>query len=256
MKMGAGGHAAFVCIAFLTGCASTPETLQQQRIRPALAKFESLVTATQSGRNLSLPWQADLAAEYSRAAAETDPFFAELHRRFADGQTWRGAAFNADSRVVFTAGLSPEDAEAAQKAAIERVAEHDIASTAWLKAKVAARGGWFRKSDVGADHARMAFMLAQHADRTPDFQAEALAMMESLLPAGEVEARSYALLWDRVAVRRNAPQRYGSQGECQGKAWRPRPMEAPGDVDRRRADVGLQPLAEYTAMMSRDCARS
>ena len=57
-----------------------------------------------------------------------------------------------------------------------------------------------------------------------------------------------ALLEDRVALREGRKQIYGSQvhGSPDGKNWIS-PLEDPDNVDKRRAEVGLGPLAEYVA---------
>lgn len=125
----------------------------------------------------------------------------------------------------------------------------DAVHTARLKAIVAAHG-WPTVAQVGQDGADAAWLLAQHADKDPAFQRSVAEAMEPLVATGQVKASSYAYLWDRT----HDPQRYGTQGRCADPGrWEPRAVEAPGTLDERRARMGLAPMAEYQAMVSRHC---
>ena len=71
---------------------------------------------------------------------------------------------------------------------------------------------------------------------------------------GESNKTNYAYLIDRVAVNTGREQRYGTQGGCSAAhIWSPKPMEVPSEVDRRRAEVGLPPLPDYIAQISKLC---
>lgn len=112
--------------------------------------------------------------------------------------------------------------------------------------------GWPGKSLVGRDGANTAWLLVQHADRDVDFQERCLPLLEAAVKAGEAEPDQLAYLTDRVRVNRGKPQVYGTQGRQtpDGAGWEPRPIESPADVDKRRASVGLEPLAEYIRTMN------
>jgi len=73
------------------------------------------------------------------------------------------------------------------------------------------------------------------------FQKQVLGLMEPLVKTGVVEPRSYAYLYDRVAVADGRPQRYGTQL----KGADPFPIEDEANVDARRKQVGLGTMAEY-----------
>lgn len=125
----------------------------------------------------------------------------------------------------------------------------DAENTARLK-EIVARDGWPTVSMVGGDGAMAAWLLAQHADRDRAFQADVLARMGKLLEAGEASRSNYAYLHDRI----NEPQRFGTQGTCvDATRWAPRPIEDEANVDQRRAEAGLPPLAEYIALISEKC---
>jgi hypothetical protein len=64
-------------------------------------------------------------------------------------------------------------------------------------------------------------------------------------PAGEVSRQDLAYLTDRVLVNDGKKQRYGTQ---MGMNFEPQPIEDAGNVDQRRAEVGLPPLAEYVKL--------
>ena len=112
---------------------------------------------------------------------------------------------------------------------------------------------WFTISEWGKAADGNAWLLVQHADEDPDFQKEILAKLETLYASGETKPDHYAYLYDRVALSAKDPskrtlQRYGTQGHCTGPGrWEPFPIEDQANVDRRRAEVGLSPLADYIA---------
>lgn len=128
----------------------------------------------------------------------------------------------------------------------------DTDNTAWLKAQVALHG-WFTPERVGQQASETAWLLVQHADRDPAFQAEILSFLKTdATPSGR---KNYAYLFDRVAVNASRPQSYGTQGRCVGPGrWEPLEVEAPDQLDVRRASVGLPPLAEYKEQFKTLCA--
>jgi hypothetical protein len=131
----------------------------------------------------------------------------------------------------------------------EGMARVDAINTARLK-EIVAQVGWPTKTMVDRDGAQAAWLLAQHADRDPAFQQDVLARMEKLLDSGEANRGHYAYLWDRT----HTPQRYGTQGMCVEKGrWAAREIEDAANVDARRAQVGLPPMAEYEKMVATLC---
>lgn len=127
----------------------------------------------------------------------------------------------------------------------------DHANTAWLKGIVAARG-WPKRSQVGESAAKTAWLLVQHADADPAFQVRVLHLMEPLVPAGEVDQRGYAYLYDRVMVKVVGKQRYGTQLTCQNGQLVPLPMESALKVDSVRHAVGMPTLVEYEAQVLKE----
>lgn len=118
----------------------------------------------------------------------------------------------------------------------------DTDNTAWIRG-VIDRHGWPGKSLVGTDGAHAAWLLVQHSPHA--FQEQALPLLESAVQQGEAEKRDWAYLLDRVLMGRGEPQVYGTQFIARNGALEPHPIRDPGQVDARRAGIGMEPLAEY-----------
>jgi hypothetical protein len=106
--------------------------------------------------------------------------------------------------------------------------------------------GWPTISSVGAEAARRAWLIAQHADRQLDVQRRSLALMTTAVDAGEADPQHLAMLQDRVLVNEGRPQIYGTQicGVVDG-APVPWPCADTGRMDERRAGVGLAPFLKH-----------
>ena len=137
--------------------------------------------------------------------------------------------------------------DAPRKAEFKRLAgtlqRTDKDNTARL-GKIVARHGWPTYTLVGKDGAQAAWLLAQHADLSPKFQRKCLDLMASL-PRDEVSRKNVAYLTDRVLLAEGKKQVYGTQVTLTNGKCKPRPLEDEANVDKRRAEVGLPPLAEY-----------
>jgi hypothetical protein len=104
--------------------------------------------------------------------------------------------------------------------------------------------GWFSISRYGRDAARAAFLIVQHADQS--LWRRFLPKIEEMVRAGEAEGPAYALMYDRLALSENRPQRYGSQMGCKdGRYATLEPFEDPASIDTRRSALGLIPYADY-----------
>jgi hypothetical protein len=123
----------------------------------------------------------------------------------------------------------------------------DIENTNYLK-KVIKKVGWPTTSVVGQEASQAAWLLVQHADHDPTFQADCLKLMNKL-PKGEVSLINIAYLEDRVRVANNKPQLYGTQFYQEGDTFGPRPIEDSENLDNRRKKVGLEPFKDYEAKM-------
>nr|WP_254803226.1 DUF6624 domain-containing protein [Kitasatospora sp. SUK 42] len=114
--------------------------------------------------------------------------------------------------------------------------------------EIMTRYGWPTGQAVGAEAARAAWLVAQHADRQLDVQRRAAALMAAAVADGAASARELAFLQDRLAVNEGREQRYGTQiGAVVDGRPVPWPCEDPERLDERRAEVGIEPFDEYTA---------
>ena len=120
----------------------------------------------------------------------------------------------------------------------------DADNTAFMK-KVIDKHGWPGKILVGADGALAAFLMVQHATADPAFQERCLVLLRKAVEQGEARAPDMALLTDRVLVQAGKPQIYGSQFHTVNGRLVPELIEDEANVDARRKEVGLGPLAEY-----------
>ena len=89
--------------------------------------------------------------------------------------------------------------------------------------------------------------FVQHG--TIEEQRVLLAEIEPLALAGEFDGQRYALLYDRVAETEGRPQRFGSQDACIDGHRTLHTLENPDRVDEWRAQMGMEPLADYRARL-------
>lgn len=168
------------------------------------------------------------------------------------------AATTAPSASLDPAALRHEllDLQAADQAErTGQAATNGDADRAARLAEIIDAHGWLSSDLVGEDGASAAWLIAQHADFDVAFQQRALGLMTDAVVAGLADASELAFLEDRVAVNTGAEQTYGTQIRCRGGVAEPAtPISDPGEVDQRRAGVGLEPLADYLAIFAADCA--
>ncbi|MCK2220370.1 hypothetical protein MF672_042195 [Actinomadura sp. ATCC 31491] len=125
----------------------------------------------------------------------------------------------------------------------------DTENSAFLK-RVVAEHGWPGRDLVGEDGAHAAWLLAQHAGHDLEFQRRCLSLLREAVERGQATAREYAYLLDRVRVREDRPQVYGTQyRHFPDGGFGPHPVEDPERLDERRAEAGLEPHAEYDRLM-------
>jgi hypothetical protein len=131
----------------------------------------------------------------------------------------------------------------ADKAVLARMETIDSDNTSRMK-QIIQQFGWPGPEMVGEDGTEAAFILVQHAEHA--FQKEMLPLVEDAYRANKLSGQDYALLLDRVLVGEGKPQVYGTQA----KGWKGKepvfhPIEDAANVDRRRAEVGIPPMADY-----------
>ena len=105
--------------------------------------------------------------------------------------------------------------------------------------------GWVGADKVGERANQALFLVIQHSELK--IQQKYLPMMREAVKNNNAKGSALALLEDRVALGEGKKQIYGSQIglDNETKKYYVLPLEDPDNVDKRRADVGLGPLAEY-----------
>jgi hypothetical protein len=121
----------------------------------------------------------------------------------------------------------------------------------WLYGVVTTKG-FPTAAQVGEVGLHHLWLLAQHADAQPRFQAQLLPAFEQRQAAGELSTSDLARLTDRVLKAQGKPQRYGTQ--FPPEEWAGAHFGLPDDaavqaVEANRRAIGAMPLADYVCMM-------
>jgi hypothetical protein len=179
------------------------------------------------------------------ASKKDEKLRADLIHRADEDQKARKQLIDRQAR---RGGKDDEAAKEAVEAATKRMQEIDARNTAWMK-EVVDKHGWPGKSLVGTDGSQKAWLMVQHADQDRAFQMRCLKLLAEAVKKGESSPEHLAYLTDRVRVADKEKQVYGTQfHEVDGK-MEPYPIEDEADVDKRRTEVGLPPLAEYRKLI-------
>ena len=154
--------------------------------------------------------------------------------------------------------MTPEE----RMVAGERAEQVDRDNTARMR-EVVERYGWPTYSMVGAEASNAAFLMVQHADRDPEFQATCLPLLEEAVQRGEALPADLAYLTDRVRVAQGRPQLYATQyrpqrdvlgnlvfGEGGVLLYELPLVEDVERLEERRAAAGLEPWIEYERSMA------
>lgn len=106
--------------------------------------------------------------------------------------------------------------------------------------------GWLGKEDVGERGVLTMFLVIHHSEH-PEVQRKYLPVLRQAANEGKLEKRHLALLEDRVLVDLGKKQLYGTQIGTDPKTGKfiVLPIEDEPNVNKRRAEVGLDPLEVY-----------
>lgn len=104
--------------------------------------------------------------------------------------------------------------------------------------------GWLGPDVIGNQGSSTLFLVIQHADLKT--QEAYLPMMRNAVKQGKAAGANLALLEDRIEIGNGRKQIYGSQiGVDKDNKYYVSPLFDPDNVDKRRASVGLEPMADY-----------
>ncbi len=162
----------------------------------------------------------------------------ELLERMKKDQEFRHAMMESHFKQKLT-----ESERTELQRVISKLHNVDRENREWLKPLIQ-KHGWLGKTLVGKKGANAAWLLVQHSDDDPGFQKECLALMEKM-KKGEVTPVNLGYLTDRVLAAEGKPQRYGTQVEFVDGKPRPKNVEDPKNLDKRRREIGLGPIADY-----------
>lgn len=131
-----------------------------------------------------------------------------------------------------------------------KVMWHTDSSNLVRVSKILAEHGWVSQDKVGPIAGQALFVTIQHSDLKT--QQKYLPMMREAVKKGDAYAKDLARLEDRIAVREGKKQIYGTQFlpyQNDRDRYFIAPLEDPDNVDKRRAEVGLGPIAKSARHM-------
>jgi hypothetical protein len=137
-------------------------------------------------------------------------------------------------------GRNSKEMESLWKTIHEKDSQNQIKVTAILD-----KYGWLGADIVGEQGNSALFLVIQHSNIS--MQEKYLPMMKEAVKNEKAFGGNLALLEDRIALQKGKRQIYGSQisRNKETQLYYVRPLTDPDNVDKRRAEVGLPPLAEY-----------
>jgi len=168
----------------------------------------------------------------------------ELLDRMNEEQKLREKLIELTPGKVTTLGAATKEVTST----VQKLWEVDARNRARMK-EIVDRYGWPGKSLVGKDGSDAAWLLVQHADPDPAFQKRCLGLLALAVKKKDATPQHLAYLTDRVRVGEKAKQVYGTQFRTVNGKLEPQPIEDEANVDKRRKEVGLPPLAEYRKQM-------
>lgn len=109
--------------------------------------------------------------------------------------------------------------------------------------------GYPGKTLVGESRQDNIWLIIQHAPLTK--QEQYFPLIDAAAQKGEMRKSSWAMMVDRIRMYKGQPQIYGSQvvrDEATG-GWKFHEIEDEANVNKRREEVGLEPLEVYAGRM-------
>ena len=106
---------------------------------------------------------------------------------------------------------------------------------------------------AGNEGSRNFWLLVQHLDFDPDFQEAVLKKMKIEVENKNANPENYAYLLDRVQLNMGEKQVYGTQVLYNWKVCQayPKPLIDSINVNKRRKEIGMEPLEVYLNEMSK-----
>lgn len=168
----------------------------------------------------------------------------ELRRRV-------GRMVNRDQDLRGEAIAAMRQGDEERRKALDRQIERIDAENRASLRDIFDRHGFPTPEMIGRDGVSSVFVLVQHADDDPVFQAHALALAEPLMQRRDLSRQQYAMLADRVLLAQDQPQLYGTQYKVEHGKIAVLPLTDPENVDARRARMAMGTLASYLDTVAR-----
>jgi len=110
--------------------------------------------------------------------------------------------------------------------------------------KILDEKGWPDKNLIGERGTSTLFLVIQHADQNT--QEKYLPIIKKAMENKNLPKSQYAMFYDRLLLRRGERQIYGTQLAMSKESKLPYvlPLESPENVDKRRAEMGLNTMQE------------
>lgn len=104
---------------------------------------------------------------------------------------------------------------------------------------------------VGKEGSNNFWLMVQHSDKDIEFQSRVLEKLKIEVEKKNADGSNYGLLTDRVRINEGEKQIYGTQVAYNswGQAY-PKPLLDSTNVNKRRAEAGLEPIEQYLNMMT------
>jgi len=111
--------------------------------------------------------------------------------------------------------------------------------------KILERYGWLGKNRIGSKANQSLWLVIQHAPL--EIQEKYLPLLKKSVAENESEGWHLAFLEDRILMRNNKNQIYGSQAMWDQKLNKMKiyKIEDVANVNKRRKTIGLEPIEEY-----------
>jgi len=106
--------------------------------------------------------------------------------------------------------------------------------------------GWSDEAETAV------WFIVQHSpvgEGVPDLMGRILPKVKESFEVGRLTGWHYAAMYDRHRLRNDGKQTYGTQFRCEDGAWINPNLGRPETVDDRRAELGMEPVAEKAAKM-------
>lgn len=123
-----------------------------------------------------------------------------------------------------------------------KIDKQDAANLIKVK-EIIGKYGWLGADVIGEQANTTLFLVIQHSDLK--IQEKYLPIMKEAVKNKKASALDLALLIDRIEVGNGRPQIYGSQISEKDGIYTIDPIADEINVNKRRAEVGLEPLDEY-----------